>query len=151
METPSAVCCAARALSLCSRCQRVVADAFGDSAPRLLYSVALVVFVIFVVFRHGCVALLYDQIVSADLSSMRSASKVVEGASAVVFCASGYAQNLSPLQRYDNTAGRYPHTRTPPCLVPRVTCFGLPQGRQCEIRWDRFYGGFVAETIVLCS
>lgn len=40
------------------------------------------------------------QILSADLGGKRSAAKVVEGASAVVFCASGFAQNLSPIQRY---------------------------------------------------
>lgn len=39
------------------------------------------------------------QIVAAELGGKRSAAKVVEGASAVVFCASGFAQNLSPIQR----------------------------------------------------
>ncbi|CAN0424408.1 unnamed protein product, partial [Ectocarpus sp. 8 AP-2014] len=42
------------------------------------------------------------EIVSAELGGMRSAAKVVAGASAVVFCASGFAQNLSPIERLAN-------------------------------------------------
>ncbi|CAM9408799.1 unnamed protein product [Ascophyllum nodosum] len=43
------------------------------------------------------------EIVAADLQSLRSAGKAVAGASAVVFCASGFAQNLSFLRRFVNT------------------------------------------------
>eukprot|EP00752_Nemacystus_decipiens_P003769 g3470.t1 len=42
------------------------------------------------------------EIISAELGGRRSASKIVDGASAVVFCASGFAQNLSPIQRLAN-------------------------------------------------
>ncbi|CAM9291887.1 unnamed protein product [Ectocarpus sp. 4 AP-2014] len=42
------------------------------------------------------------EIVSAELGGMRSAANVVAGASAVVFCASGFAQNLSPIERLAN-------------------------------------------------
>ncbi|CAN0104293.1 unnamed protein product, partial [Ectocarpus fasciculatus] len=42
------------------------------------------------------------RVVSAELGGMRSAAKVVAGASAVVFCASGFAQNLSPIERLAN-------------------------------------------------
>ncbi len=50
-------------------------------------------------FDHASFVVRFFQIVSAELGGMRSAAKVVEGASAVVFCASGFAQNLSPIQR----------------------------------------------------
>lgn len=65
---------------------------------------------------------------------MRSAAKVVAGASAVVFCASGFAQNLSPIERWVLLASDQCFLVVVGVVV--VVIAVVVVGEVCEIFWQ---------------